>query len=294
MALFDEHEGSSNRASVSIFDHQDYGDESPRHMLFEEDDDEVHILKSRICELEAQLALERQRSLLLEARLAEHVPEEGVRLARRRVVDRSDTNSDASFLCDQVSASRRRPRRVAEPHRGRPRSFARQRLQARSKASGESTTSANTRDPPSGPVRASSCDTKVLPPVEEDDGFDNTMPGTCDPKTEADTEDDEEELVARATGDVRAWAERKMHVVDMLSSVSEILPTELIVGIDNSCLQEHSDTRTIRRAYFQVARRCHPDKLAASRAALPREARLRAQFVFAALTDALKHYLEHV
>lgn len=293
MALLDECDGCSSRASVSIFDNEEDDDESPGHMLFEEED-EVHILRNRICELEAQLALERQRSLLLEARLAEHVPEEGVRLARRRVVDRSDPSSEASFLCEPVSAARRRPRRVAEPHRGRPRSFARQRLQARSKKSGLNAQSIDTPVRPIGPTTASSCDNEALPPVEENHNFDSAICGTCDPKAEAGTEDDEDELVARATGVVRAWAERKMHVVDMLSSVSEILPTELIAGIDNSCLQENSDTRTVRRAYFQIARRCHPDKLATSSVALPREARLRAQFVFAALTDALKHYLEHV
>lgn len=98
-----------------------------------------------------------------------------------------------------------------------------------------------------------------------------------------------DDLVARATSDVRDWAGRQADVVDMLASLSEILPRELITGLDS--YPQGGDPKAVRRAYFQVARRCHPDKLAGS-CAKP-EARLRAQFVFTALTDALDYYLEH-
>lgn len=95
-----------------------------------------------------------------------------------------------------------------------------------------------------------------------------------------------DDVATRASEAVRAWAKAKT-LVEMLSSLADVLPPELAQGLDTV---GQDDAKAVRRAYLQVARRCHPDRLAGAK--LPMDARYRASFVFAAVTDAYRHDVE--
>ena len=256
--LFDD-----EATTPDLFDDDDDDDEDVAEVrepsfvsdLFEED--EVTALRSRVRELEGLLAASEARCAALEAAL--RPKDDGIALAKPR----QQRETDETFFSAYAPTTRRRQVRGQSNRRLKP--LAKQRkAKARSAAPEPSKD-----DPPSNaPETAPQEEAQEDEAQEEDDDDDED-------------EDDDEEVGQREDEAVRLWASTKGDVVAMLGSLGEILPPSVVVGRDDL-----SSSKAVRRAYFHVARRCHPDK---SRG-LPKHLRYRAQFVFSALTEALDFY----
>ena len=273
---------------ASLFDDDDE-EETPEVDLFADDDEDevqpppvrvrpslvpslfdtetVEELKSRILELEAALAASEARCLSLEAALrSETTEDETIAMDPRR--RRVEAQNDDPYIFAAYEKPRRRPRRPpATGTSRRLKPLKRERALPRKR---EETVEILPED--------------ILPDLNDLASVGLPSQQEAPLPSEEEEEEDDEDVSQREDDEVRAWASTKQDVVAMLSSLGDILPKALVSDLDDL-----ATSKAVRRAYFKVARRCHPDK---SRN-LPRDLRFRAQFVFSALTEALSAYDEN-